>query len=182
MQTKSKPTIDDNVAAAANKHGGEHIANLKAKAASGDAEAKALLAYSEHSAKKLAERDATNKPAKPRAKPAAKADKPAKPERTIYTTATTYTGASNLCRARTASASVMLNRSVGNRTDRDEAFNRAIRSEHGLKPFAGANYDAGGISRLIAHGDCAHVTGTGNKRSDGVHRYIDGGNFVMLKR
>ena len=123
--------------------------------------------------------------AKPAAKPAtaapkadAKAADEAKPEAPRHDTRTSYTGASPLTRARKKAARVMLNRVCGSRTDRDEAFAKALRDKHGTDAFPAANYDAGAISRLIAHGDCEHVAGTGH--ADGG--YIAGGDFRMLKR
>lgn len=102
-------------------------------------------------------------------------DKPAAPR---HDTPTSYTGASPLTRARKKAARVMLNRVCGSRTDRDEAFAKALRDKHGTDAFPAANYDAGAISRLIAHGDCEHVAGTGH--ADGG--YIADGDFRMLKR
>ena len=121
-----------------------------------------------------------NKPAAKAAAKAAAAQQPTpqpeanKPIR--HDTASAYTGASGLVRSRTASARVMLNRSVGKFTDRDHCFAGALVTAHGTDAFPGANYDAGAISRLIAHGRAVHVTGTGNTHAG----YVTGASFKML--
>jgi len=119
-------------------------------------------------------------------KPKAEAKTPveAKPKVERFTHASTgkvkntYTGASGLMRARKADARVMADRSVGKMTDRDMSFNRDIKDAYPRAQFAGADFDAGGLSRLIAHGCLTHVKGTGTLDAG----YIVGGQYQMTDK